>query len=303
MKTRVGSTVITSVYEQDLPGLSSLIPGAQPDAISEIPWLRPNFVDAEGQLRAVVQSFVVEHNGRLIVVDTCVGDNKDVPVMEAWSHNQTGFLGRFEKAGFDPASVDYVMYTHMHVDHVGWNTYLDNDTWKATFPNARHLFSRVELDHTAAVSAEPIPDLGAAGDESERFAARFYQTQVNVYNESIMPLIDAGLADVVDAPCEPLPGLKLVPSPGHTPGHVIVEIESRGENAIIAGDSFHHPCQIAHPEWAALPDSDQDASVDTRRKILPEIADTATLLIGSHFAEPVVGQIVSDGPTYRFDTK
>ena len=302
MKARVGSTVITSVCEQNLSDLASLIPSAKPDAISEIPWLRPNFVDAEGQLLALVQSFVVEHRGRLVVVDTCVGDDKDISVVDAWSHNHTGFLERFRQAGFDPALVDYVLCTHLHVDHVGWNTYLDNDTWQPTFPNARYLFARPELDHAAAACVEPIADLSAAADESETFAARSQQTQVNLYNQSITPIIDAGLADVVETPCEPLPGLELVPAPGHTPGQVIIEIESHGEKAIITGDSFHHPCQVAHPEWAALPDADQHVSIDTRRKVLREIADTATVLIGSHFAEPVIGKIISDGSAYRFDT-
>jgi hypothetical protein len=83
---------------------------------------------------------------------------------------------------------------------------------------------------------------------------------------------------------------------------VVIEIDSHGEKAIITGDSFHHPCQIAHPEWAALPDTDQHASVATRRTILRAIADTATVLIGSHFAEPVAGKILSDGTSYRLDT-
>ena len=301
MKALVGSTIVTSVYEQSLPDLALLIPSAQPDRLSEIPWLRPYFVDADGALRAVVQSFVVEHGGRRVVVDTCVGDNKDVPVLEAWSHRQTGFLARFAQAGFDRASVDYVLCTHMHVDHVGWNTYLDNDTWTPTFPNARYLFARTELDHAAAIDAEPIADLDADADESVTFAARSQQMQVDVYQQSIRPIIDAGLADVVDTPYEPLPGLTLVPSPGHTAGHVVIEIESHGEKAIITGDSFHHPCQIAHPEWGAVPDADRDAGIGTRRKILREIADTATVLIGSHFAEPVAGKIASDGTAYRFD--
>jgi glyoxylase-like metal-dependent hydrolase (beta-lactamase superfamily II) len=302
MKTLVGSTVVTSVWEQSLPDLALLVPCAQPDRVSEIPWLRPNFVDADGALLAVVQSLVVEHGGKQFVVDTCVGDHKDVPVLDAWSHQKTGFLGRFAQAGFDPALVDYVLCTHLHVDHVGWNTYLDNGTWKPTFPNARYLFARTELDHAAAADAEPISESGAGADASETFASRSRRMQIDVYKQSVKPIIDAGLADIVETPCEPLPGLKLVPSPGHTAGHVFVEIESHGEKAVITGDSFHHPCQIAHPEWAAVPDADQNAGNETRRKILREIADTATVLIGSHFAEPVVGHVASDGAAYRFDT-
>ena len=303
MKTCVGSADITSVYEQDVPDMAQFIPSAQPAAVSQIPWLRPNFVDAQGEILGVVQSFVVEHGGKLIVVDTCVGDNKDITAVKAWSHRHTGFLARFEGAGFDPASVDYVLCSHMHLDHVGWNTYLDKDTWQPTFPNARYLFARAELDHWAAVRTEPIADLSGATDGSQTFAANFHQTQVNVFNQSIKPIIDAGLAEIVDPPCGPLPGLNLAPSPGHTPGHVIVEIESQGEKAVISGDSFHHPCQIAHPEWAATPDTDQEASTETRRKILRELADTATVLIGTHFLEPVVGTIISDGTAYRFDTR
>ncbi len=299
MQRTIGTTRITSIPEQPLTGIEHLVRGALPDALGAIPWLRPHFVDDEGVLLGAIQMFVVEHGDHVIVVDTCVGNGKDLPVREEWSGLHTDLLGRFRRAGFAPEEVDMVLCTHMHLDHVGWNTFLDHGAWCPTFPNARHLFDRTEFEYWRAEAAGPFTPRAGDSDRMTAMREEFQRTQRNVLRESVQPIVDAGLSELVDAPCEPLPGIRLVPTPGHTPGHVSVEIRSDDARALVTGDSFHHPCQIARPEWAAAVDHDRTASTATRRRMLDEIVGTDVLLVGTHFAEPVCGRIVADGDSYR----
>jgi len=302
MQRALGSSRITSIREQDLTDIESLLPGATPEALDGVDWLRPHFIGADGVMLGLVQTFVVEHDGHLLVIDTCVGNGKDLPVRDEWSGLQTDFLAWFRSAGFDPTDVDVVLCTHMHLDHVGWNTSHDGHRWHPTFPNARYLFNRTEFEFWQADGSGPyVPAEG----ESERLTdmrRRFHQTQINVHRDSVQPIIDAGLAEFVEAPCEPLPGIRLVPTPGHTPGHVSVEITSEGSRALVTGDSFHHPCQIARPEWASVADSDRSASSATRLRVLADVADTDVVLIGTHFAEPVCGCVVRAGDSFRLVT-
>ena len=302
MQRSLGSSRLTSIREQDLTGIDFLLPGATSDAIAAIDWLRPHFVDADGVLLGLVQAFVLEHDGHLIVIDTCVGNGKDLPIVADWTGLQTDFLERFRSAGFEPADVDVVLCTHLHLDHVGWNTYHDGERWQPTFPNARYLFNRAEYEFWQGEANDTY--VPSDGEPEQLVAVRrmFAETQVNVQRDSVQPIVDAGLADVVEAPCELFPGLRLIPTPGHTPGHVSVEITSDGSRALVTGDSFHHPCQIARPDWAAIPDSDQTQSTATRRGVLAEVADTGVLVIGTHFAEPVCGHVVADGDSYRLVT-
>lgn len=302
MQRMVGSSRLTSIREQDLTGMDYLLPGATRDAIESIGWLRPHFVDADGVLLGLVQAFVLEHDGRLIVIDTCVGNGKDLPVVPDWTGLESDFLERFREAGFDPAAVDIVLCTHLHLDHVGWNTSHDGERWLPTFPNARYLFNRVEYDYWNAESSGTYVPLDGEPERLVAVRELLAQTQVRVQRDSVQPIVEAGLAQFVDAPCELFPGLRLVPTPGHTPGHVSVEITSDRSRALVTGDSFHHPCQIARPDWAAIPDSDQSESIATRQRMLEDLAGTDVLVIGTHFAEPVCGHVVADGDSYRLVT-
>jgi glyoxylase-like metal-dependent hydrolase (beta-lactamase superfamily II) len=298
VKLSIGTTTITGIVEQPLYGLNSLLPMATPDAVVGIDWLAPDFVEADGTLLGVIQAFVIEHDGAVVLVDTCIGDGKDLPVDPAWTNLTTGFLDRFRHDGFDPDQVDIVLCTHLHLDHVGWNTHHDGSAWVPTFPNARYLFDSTEYDHWQREAQSFDPEFVPTTDREQR-AFDWARTQANVQLESVQPVVAAGLADFVDAPYEVRPGLRLMPTPGHTPGHVAVEVTSAGQRAVITGDSFHHPCQIAHPAWSTRVDFDRDASTATRVAMLDDLEADGGLMIGSHFAPPGFGRIVRSPTGYR----
>jgi glyoxylase-like metal-dependent hydrolase (beta-lactamase superfamily II) len=299
IRQRVGDATITTVVEQELHGLNNLIPLATPEAVRAIDWLAPASASDNGVLHGVIQATVIEIGGAVVLVDTCIGNGKQIPIDPAWHDLDTDFLDRFRAAGFDESTVDYVICTHMHLDHVGWNTHRRDGAWVPTFPNATHVFCRAEFDHWTKVAETPLPD---PIDDLEQRRQLLPQTQAHVHRESVLPVVEAGLAEFVDAPCEPTAGVRIVPTPGHTPGHVSIVVESAGEKVFITGDAFHHPCQIARPDWSTRADTDRDASTATRHRVLADLAGTDTLLFGSHFAPPGIGRIVRDGDTFRFNS-
>ena len=299
---QIGDATITAVVEQDLT-MGGLITAAKPDALAEIEWLRPHFVNEAGELIGLVQCFVIEICGKIALVDTCVGDHKDLPSDPGWHKQVFGLLDGLRGAGFDPETVDLVLCTHLHLDHVGLNTMLVDGEWCATFPNARYLFARNEYEYWEAEAQQPVADPATLERPFDRYRAGFQATQKLVHAQSVEPVVAAGLAEFVDPPCEPLPGLRLIPTPGHTPGHVSVEISSRGEKALITGDAFHHPCQIARADWATVADYDRAGSTKTRERMLKELSDAGTLMLGTHFAAPTAGHIVPDGASYRLKTE
>ncbi len=296
---QIGKARITAVVEQSLR-MDGLISQAKPDALAKIDWLNPHYVNDAGNMLGLVQCFVIEIAGKIVVVDTCVGDHKDLPSDPAWHQKTFGLLEKFRAAGFDPAAVDMVLCTHLHLDHVGLNTQLVDGAWQPTFPNARYLFARKEFEYWSKEAEAAPVDPKTLEKPFERYRAGFQATQRMVHQQSVEPIMAAGLADLVEAPCEPLPGIRLVPTEGHTPGHVSVEVSSGGAKAFITGDAFHHPCQIARSDWATVADSDRAGSCATRAEVLAQMVGSDTLMLGTHFAEPSAGRIVADGDSYRF---
>lgn len=288
---RIGAVTITCIREGSLGGLlNHILPQATPDALDAIPWLKPDFVDDAHVLRGFVHAFVVQTPARRIIVDTCIGNDKNFdPYRPAWSHMQTSFMRDLIAAGFPPESIDTVLCTHMHADHIGWNTTLVDGKWLPTFRNARYLFSRPEYAAEQRRNADPTRD------DLRSQALR------NAALESIKPVFDAGLADLVETEHRVCDEVRLVPTLGHTAGHVSVHIASGGEEALISGDFVHHPCQLVHPDWATVVDFDGAQSSATRRSVFSRMAGTPALLIGSHFAEPIAARIVRDGNAFRLD--
>ena len=199
--------------------------------------------------------------------------------MPQWHLRSTSFLTDLVDAGSPRESIDVVLCTHLHLDHVGWNTMRVDGRWVPTFPNARYLFARTEWEYWK--------------DQPEEFGP--------VITDSVRPIIDAGLADLVEMDHQLTDEVRLEPTPGHTPGHVSVHIRSAGEEAMITGDMMHHPCQIARPDWSTVLDYDAEQSRRSRRGFLERCAQGPVLVIGTHFMPPTAGRIVRDGDTYRFD--
>ncbi len=279
-KWRIGEVTVTRVVEIEATGgMSPILPDATRDKLKEIPWLYPHFADENGRMRGSIHALIIETPDRTIVVDTCVGNDKDRG-NPPWNHLQTSFLQDMAAAGFATDQIDCVLCTHLHVDHVGWNTMLVDGKWQPTFPKARYLMGQVEFDHWRA---------------SER------ADTAQIMADSVLPVFDAGLVDLVDTRHRLCAEISLIPTVGHTPGHVSVLIQSQGEEALITGDFIHHPCQMAHPEWSASVDSDPVQSRRTRHEMFARYADTPTLIIGTHFATPTAGHLVRDGDAYRLD--
>ncbi|MBV9373987.1 MAG: MBL fold metallo-hydrolase, partial [Alphaproteobacteria bacterium] len=214
-----------------------------------------------------------------IMVDTCLGNDKENRRIPTWNQLQTSFLADLAAAGYARDMIGTVVCTHLHVDHVGWNTMLVDHRWVPTFPNARYLMGRVEYVHWNGQC------------EREDMAA--------VLADSVTPVWEAGLVDLVETDHRICKEISLVPTLGHTPGHVSVRIASQGEEALITGDFMHHPCQIARPEWSSTADSNPVEARLTRERMLTHLADTPILVIGTHFAGRTAGHIVRDGDAYR----
>jgi glyoxylase-like metal-dependent hydrolase (beta-lactamase superfamily II) len=242
------------------------------------PWLSGSFVDDAGFLLQRIQCLVIEIDGTRIAVDTCVGNDK-VRGNPGWHDLHLPFLADLDAAGFPADSIDAVVCTHLHVDHVGWNTSLVDGRWVPTFPNARYLFAEPEFEYWQA--AEPM-----GGDD--------------VFADSVAPVADAGRADLVAVDHRLDGGVRLDPTPGHTPGHVSVVIESGGQRAVITGDMIHTPIQIADVDLSSSFDYDQGAAAQTRRDFLARYADD-TLVIGTHWGGAGAGRIRADGGEWRIE--
>ena len=280
---KIGDVTIKRIVEIEMPvphdERHPFLAEARPEALKEIPWLYPHYVTEEGHLRLSIHALLVEAPGLRLVVDTCIGNDRPRSITGRQPLS-TGFLQQLTDAGWAPESVDAVICTHLHVDHVGWNTMLEGDRWVPTFPNARYLIGRREYAHWSA-----------EGDEEAQ----------TILSDSVKPIFEAGLVDLVEMNHRLSAEVRLKPTPGHTPGHVSVVIESGGEIAVISGDAIHHPCQMAHPHWSPPFDSDPVGSVTTRRALLEEVADQPVLFIGTHFAAPTGGRVKRDGDAFRLE--
>jgi glyoxylase-like metal-dependent hydrolase (beta-lactamase superfamily II) len=242
MKWTIGDVTVTKVVELEMTGGTRfLLPQATPEEILPLTWLQPHFADENGRLRMSIHSFIVETPNRRIIVDTCLGNDKQSRRIPHWNERDGPFLADLAAAGFPAESIDTVLCTHLHVDHVGWNTRLVDGKWVPTFPRARYLMGRTEYEHWRSVKDRP--------------------DMAPILADSVTPIVEAGLATMVETNEKICDEISLIPTLGHTPGHVSVMIQSQGEQALITGDFMHHPCQIAHPEWSTLADSDANRAL------------------------------------------
>jgi glyoxylase-like metal-dependent hydrolase (beta-lactamase superfamily II) len=283
VKSLIGNIELIQIVEIQIKAqLERLLPKAIPGELKKIPWLTYPYIDEEYSINGIVQSFIINMGKRVILIDTCVGADKNRPAHPTWCNMKNDFIGTLASVGINRDDVTDVLCTHMHVDHVGWNTILQDGAWVPTFPNARYYFAKEEFKYWKE----------HYGEKSE------YQSMTDgneVYADSILPIVHAGLATVVDDRADLGDGISLTPTPGHTLGHVSVVIETGADRLIVTGDCVHHPCQIARPEWAAIADHDKTLSTQTRRTLFCDAAENGTIIAGSHFSIPSLGRIVKDG--------
>ncbi len=279
---QIGAVTVTRITEMEVTGGSRFIlPDATPEAVQPIEWLVPHFATPAGKLIMSIHALVIDTGSRRIIVDTCIGNDKQ-RTFPNWSEMHGPFLDDLAAAGYPRETIDTVLCTHLHVDHVGWNTMLVDGAWAPTFNNARYLIAREEWTHWDHIGDE---DYGP------------------VLEDSVRPIFAAGLADLVDSDHRLCDEVWLEPTPGHTPGHVSVRIASAGQQALITGDFIHHPCQLARLDWASAADFDQAAASEMRKTMFAKYAEQPVLIIGTHFATPCAGYLKRDGAAYRLEVQ
>lgn len=258
------------------------------ESIRNLTWLQDGWLNTNGGITWRVQSFLVEADGKRYIIDTGIGNDKVRAVPDNTIH--TTFLDDLRAAGWEPEDVDGVILTHLHIDHVGWNTTLVDGQWVPTFPNAAYCFVGGEYEHWRAYAADPEADRAYVNDW-----ARDQVDGAAVYFDSIKPVVDAGLVRMVTGDAEIAPGISLQPTVGHTPGHSCVNIRSAGEHAVVTGDLMHYPFQISYPDWSCVLDSDLTSSALTRGAAVNSWRDDQALVFGTHFGGPVAGRVAQFG--------
>ena len=277
---QIGDVKISRFVESEgaWPGTWILPNGTPENLRKEAGWLAPNFIDEEGRCRMSIHALVIESQGKRIIVDTCIGNDK-LRSNPFWNKLSLPFLDDLKKAGHPREAIEFVVCKHLHVDHVGWNTMLKDGKWVPTFPNARYVIGGVEWDFWSKF------------DDADTRA---------LVDDSVRPVVDHGMAELVDSTYRITDEVRLEPTPGHTPGHHSVRISSKGHDAVITGDMVHHPVQFAYPEWKDNFDSDGAQAAKTRRAFVERYADRDVLVLGTHFGGTTCGRIVSKGNAFRF---
>ena len=279
---RVGDVEIARIVEVNAfeDNISMLLPDATPQFVQQYPWLCPHFATKDGKMILSFQAFVLRSRGKAFMIDTCIGNDRHRE-FDVFTNMQTSFLQDLRDAGFPPEQIAGVLCTHLHFDHVGWNTQKVGGKWVPTFPQARYYFGRQEFAHW-----KHLRDTGG-------------YHHVDHLVDAVDPVLEAGLVDFIDPDFLLTDEVSLIPTPGHTPGHVSVLIRSRGEEAVITGDMMHHPIQLAVPTTHGRFDMDQAQGAKTRVEFIDRFANKPTLVIGSHFSDPTAGHIVSDGAAWK----
>jgi glyoxylase-like metal-dependent hydrolase (beta-lactamase superfamily II) len=247
-------------------------------------WLSPRFFSLDAQLLVItIQSFLIRGPGMTILLDGCSGNHKER--QRPFFHRRNwGWLEALHAAGVAPEDVDLVLCSHLHVDHVGWNTRLENGQWVPTFPNARYLVARREWEYWR--SSDGIASLPRTGD---------------FISDSVVPIFASGQAELIDDRHAVWAGVAIEPAHGHTPGQFMVMLEGGGRQAILSADLMHHPLQLRYPDWSTRFCVDPAAARATRQRFLARHADTDHIIFPAHFPSPVGGRIRREGDHYRFE--
>jgi glyoxylase-like metal-dependent hydrolase (beta-lactamase superfamily II) len=284
---QIGGTQVDRVLEfEGFPAPATLIfPNCTADIVAAgRGWLDERFIGRDADtLMLSFHSFLVRSRGRTILVDTCHGNDKERPGMDYAHHMQTDYLQNLARAGVRPEDIDLVLCTHLHFDHIGWNTKLENGRWVPTFPKAKYLISRADYDWFAAGKVDPV--LGCA------------------FNDSVLPVMEAGQVELVDTghviAHELGDGIWLEGAPGHTPGSVMLHCQDRHGHAVFTGDVMHHPIQAAAPHLHIHGEADWEMALGARMRLMEQCADTDTLVFAAHFPTPTAARFVRAGNEFR----
>ena len=287
---RIGQATLRPVVEIEeirIPPqtfISDITPG---DIEPHAHWLCPQFMDPDsGDCRLSQHAWLIEANGRRILVDPCVGHRRNRPVLSFYHMIDSPLLERLDALGVSPECIDYVFCTHLHLDHVGWNTRLRDGRYVPTFPNARYLFSRAEDEYWKRELTGEMPKEEAFND--------------GVYAECIQPVIEAGLADMIEAGVRIADCLTLIEAAGHTIGHMAGVLESADEGAVLAGDALHHPLQVIYPD-RRVHGFDPQRGRATRHKLLDICVQKNFWLAPAHFRAPHLCKVRKDKGSYRME--
>jgi glyoxylase-like metal-dependent hydrolase (beta-lactamase superfamily II) len=287
----IGDITIDRVVDMEGPfaALDYLIPDAPPDLIAaNADWLKPRFVEADtDKLILSFQGLLVRTPRHTILVDACIGNDKERPERPPWHRRRGPWLDNLRALGVAPEDVDIVTCTHLHADHVGWNTRRVDGRWVPTFPNARYVFARAEYDHW----------------DAEASAARGTGARINcgAFDDSVLPIVEAGRATLVDADHQIDDGVWMEPAPGHTPGNVVVHVRHGSGRALLFGDVMHTAAQLADPGLSSRFCTDPAQSAATRRRLIDAVAETDTVMLGAHIPTPTAGRVVRNGAGFRLD--
>ena len=287
-QTKIGSIAIQRVPELAAPlmPICNFFPDLTPDMLDALrPGLPDGSLAAGDEMVLSFHSYVVKTGRYTILVDTCCGNDKDRPSRPAFSNLNTDYLDVLAASGCRPDDVDFVMCTHLHWDHIGWNTRLENGEWVPTFPNAKYIMARREYDYWNA-------ELGDGSTNMHRFG----------FQDSVLPLIRAERAVLVDDDYEIDTGVWLEPCHGHSPGHVVINLSSGQDRGVMTGDVIHHRVQLAHPHLSTIADTDPDQARQTRTALMAKHADLGSTLFPAHFLPPSFGKLLAkaDGSGYTW---
>jgi glyoxylase-like metal-dependent hydrolase (beta-lactamase superfamily II) len=279
LKFTAGDLTIHRIIEQETTFLSALemLPTLTPEVLAENrAWMQAaNALDANDVLVLCFQSYIVKTPHHTILIDSCIGNDKPRPNRPKWNmKTDDTYMRALSAAGLSVGDIDYVMCTHLHVDHVGWNTRLENGRWVPTFPKARYVFAKDEFDYWTSQHAKtPVPPI----------------------EDSVMPIVEAGRHEVVGNDYQIGDHVRILPTPGHTPGHSAFVLGRGKDDAVFSGDLIHSPIQARYPEMSMKFDVDPATAAKTRRSFLERFCDTDTLCCMAHFPSPSVGKIKRKG--------
>ena len=277
----IGDMTIHRIVEMEMPLLPALdmLPGLTPEVLAENrSWLQPNALNAEDWFMLCFQSYVVRTPHHTILLDTCIGNDKPRP-RPAWHFKKDDvYASQLAAHGLRVEDIDFVMCSHFHADHVGWNTKLENGVYVPTFTNARYVFSQTELD---------------------AWTAKHAQAAIQPFADSVLPIIEAGRADIVSDTHQLGDHVRLMPTPGHTEGHVAVRLGRTGEEAVFTGDLLHSPLQARYPELSPKFDVNPAQAAITRRAFLERYCDTQTLCCTAHFPSPSAMRVKRWGDGFK----